>query len=58
MVMQAEHRQNRRGGLSLARRDLSADWRGWSIPERMSALAAVAVLVVAPVLLLSGFPPG
>jgi hypothetical protein len=42
-----------RGGLALACRDLQADWRGWSIPERGMALAAMTVLAVGPVLLLT-----
>ena len=54
--MPAEIERSRREGLALARRDLQADWRGWSLPERMMALAAMAVLALAPVLLLSRSP--
>ena len=51
--MPAETERSRRKGVALARRDLEADWRGWSMPERMIALAATAGLVLTPVLLLS-----
>lgn len=41
-------------GWARARRDLIADWRRWSIAERISALAAGAALAIVPVLGVGG----
>lgn len=47
------HAENRRKGLALVRRDLLADWRGWSAAERLTALATGFVLGLAPLLVLA-----
>lgn len=38
--------------LALARRDLQADWRGWSHAERSTVVAALAGLALTPILVL------
>jgi hypothetical protein len=45
---------NFRAGLARARRDLCADWRRWSLAERLSALTGGAALALLPVLAWSG----
>lgn len=40
-------------GLAQARRDFLADWRGWSLAERLTALATVLMLALAPFLVLT-----
>jgi hypothetical protein len=42
-----------RSAIALARRDLLADWRGWSVPERVAALGVPVLLASASILLLS-----
>ncbi len=45
--------RSRRGALALARRDLLADWRGWSAAEKSAAIAALATVALTPFLALS-----
>lgn len=51
-IMERDGR-SRRGALALARRDLLADWRGWSAAEKSAAIAALATVALTPFLALS-----
>jgi hypothetical protein len=42
-----------RSAVALAQRDLLADWRRWSMPERVSALGAAVLLASGSILALS-----
>ena len=41
-----------------ARRDLLADWRGWSAGERSAALAGAAAVALLPLLIYGGIAVG
>jgi hypothetical protein len=51
--MLSETRVGFRSALARARRDLLADWRGWSIPERVSALGAAVLLASGSIVVVS-----
>ena len=52
-VLRSETGVRFRSAVALAQRDLLADWRRWSMPERVSALGAAVLLASGSILALS-----